>query len=173
MTWCREERQRSLDWINVSTSTETETEWLAWASYQICQIAGCACTGNTGNVFPRRRLQRKPLVSDPDMHHGTCMTHVPWCMSGSLTRGGGETFSACPAHAHLQFYVSVKRLMIYGMYITWPALWLTSVVESLCFIMQHRPKLQPAYPTLPLPLPGCCAALLLWDITSRQIFITP
>ena len=22
-------------------------------------------------------------VSDPDMHHGTCVTHVPWCMSGS------------------------------------------------------------------------------------------
>ena len=30
------------------------------------------------------------LVSDPDMHHDTCVTHVPWCMSGSLTRGGRE-----------------------------------------------------------------------------------
>ena len=26
-------------------------------------------------------------VNDPDMHHGTCMTHMPWCMPGSLTRG--------------------------------------------------------------------------------------
>ena len=26
-----------------------------------------------------------PRVSDPDMHHGTCGTHVPWCMPGSLT----------------------------------------------------------------------------------------
>ena len=26
-----------------------------------------------------------PRGSDPDMHHGTCVTHVPWCMSGSLT----------------------------------------------------------------------------------------
>ena len=26
-------------------------------------------------------------VSDPDMHHGTCATHVPWCMPGSLTGG--------------------------------------------------------------------------------------
>ena len=26
-----------------------------------------------------------PWVSDPDMQHGTCMTHVPWCMPGSLT----------------------------------------------------------------------------------------
>ena len=28
-----------------------------------------------------------PQVSDPDMHHGTCVTHVPWCMPGSLTSG--------------------------------------------------------------------------------------
>ena len=28
-----------------------------------------------------------PRVSDPDMHHGTCVTHVPWCMLGSLTSG--------------------------------------------------------------------------------------
>ena len=33
--------------------------------------------------FPHRRLQRKRLVSDPGMHHGTYATQVPWCMSGS------------------------------------------------------------------------------------------
>ena len=64
----------------------------AWASYQIRKIACCACAGNAGNVFPSGRHQRKPLVSDPGMHHGTCVTHVPWCMPGSLTRGGGENF---------------------------------------------------------------------------------
>ena len=47
--------------------------------------------------FPRR-LQRKPLVSNPGMHNGTCVTHVPWCMSGSLTLAGGETFPALTAH---------------------------------------------------------------------------
>ena len=46
--------------------------------------------------FPCYRLQRKQLVSDPDMHHGTCVTHVPWCMSESLTRGGGETVPVIP-----------------------------------------------------------------------------
>ena len=40
--------------------------------------------------FPRHRLQRKPLVSDPGIHHGTCVRHVPWCMSWSLTSVGGE-----------------------------------------------------------------------------------
>ena len=67
-----------------------------WASYQIRNIAGCACAGCAGNVFTRRRLQRKPLVSDTGMHHGTCVTHVPWCMSGSLASGGGENVPGIP-----------------------------------------------------------------------------
>ena len=28
-----------------------------------------------------------PRVSDLDMHHGTCVMHVPWCMPGSLIIG--------------------------------------------------------------------------------------
>ena len=28
-----------------------------------------------------------PWVSDPGMHHGTCVTHVPWCIPGLLTSG--------------------------------------------------------------------------------------
>ena len=28
-----------------------------------------------------------PRFSDPGMHHDTCVTHVPWCMPGSLTSG--------------------------------------------------------------------------------------
>ena len=87
------------------------TQHCQWASYQIRKIAGCACAGNAGNVSPRRRLQRKPLVSDPGMHHGTCVTHVPWCMSGSFNCGDGETFPAFPAHAHPQICVSGKRPM--------------------------------------------------------------
>ena len=67
-----------------------------WASCQIRKIAVCACAGNAGNVFPHRRFRRKPLVSDPGMHHGTCVTHVPWCMSGSLTCGGGENVPGIP-----------------------------------------------------------------------------
>ena len=82
-----------------------------WTSYQIRKMVGCACTGNAGKVFPCRRLQWKPLVRDPGMHHDTCVTHVPWCMSGSLTRGGGEIVPAFPAHAHPQFNVSGKRPM--------------------------------------------------------------
>ena len=38
----------------------------------------------------------KPLVSDPGMHHGTCVTHVPWCMSVSLAPDGGENVPGIP-----------------------------------------------------------------------------
>ena len=31
-----------------------------------------------------------PWVSDPDMHHGAYVTHVPWCMIGSQTSGSFE-----------------------------------------------------------------------------------
>ena len=84
--------------INTEAYSQPTKCWIhrQWASYQIRKIADCACAGNAGNVFPRRRFQRKPLVSDPGMHHGTCVTHVPWCMSGSLTCGDGENVPGIP-----------------------------------------------------------------------------
>ena len=87
---------------------------LQWASYQIPKIADCACAGNAGNVFS------PPLrINDSDMHHGTCVTHVPWCMPGSVTsnflwsrwRGKRSWHSRCMRNP--QFYVSGKRPMRY------------------------------------------------------------
>ena len=37
-----------------------------------------------------------PLISDPGMHHGTCVTQVPWCMAGSLNCGAGENIPCIP-----------------------------------------------------------------------------
>ena len=45
------------------------------------KLAGYACAGHAGDVFPA------PRVGDPDMHHGTCVTHLSWYMPGSLTSG--------------------------------------------------------------------------------------
>ena len=72
---------------------------VSWASCQIRKIAGAHAPGMPGTFSP------SPRVSDPDMHHGTCVTHVPWCMSESLTNGflwnrrRGKMFPAFPAHA--------------------------------------------------------------------------
>ena len=115
-------------------------EWpFQWASYQIRKIAGCACAGNAGNVFPRRRFQRKQLVSDPGMHHGTCVTHVPWCMSGSLTCGDGENVPGIPgacAPAILRIWQevhSISGLVDHegGLVL---CLWLKSVVHNMEWI---------------------------------------
>ena len=57
--------------------------------------------------FPRHQPQRKPLVSDPGMHQGTRVTHVPWCISGSLNCGKRSRHSRRMRNS--QFYVSGKR----------------------------------------------------------------
>ena len=59
--------------------------------------------GMPGTLIPPP-TSKKPPVSDPVMHHGTCVTHVPWCMPGLLTRGGGENVPGIPgACAKLNF----------------------------------------------------------------------
>ena len=101
----------SIDHNQIRTNSESGRETSAWASYQIHMIAGCACAGNAGNVSPRRRFQREQLVSDPGMPHGTCVTHVPWCMSGSRTRGVGENVPGIPgacAHAILAIWQEAR-----------------------------------------------------------------
>ena len=59
--------------------------------------------------FARHRLQRKPLVSDPGMHHDTCVTHMPWCMSGSLTRGDGENVLGIPSACATRNFTNLVR----------------------------------------------------------------
>ena len=46
-------------------------------------------SGLAGTLSPPP-TSKKPLVSNPSKHHGTCVTYVPWCMSGSLTGGYGD-----------------------------------------------------------------------------------
>ena len=69
---------------------------MLWASCQIRKIVGCACTGNAGNIFSTTDFKGNRQLAIPALHHGTCVTHVPWCMSGSLTSGGGENVPSIP-----------------------------------------------------------------------------
>ena len=59
--------------------------------------------------FPRHRFQRKPLDSDPGMHQGTCVTHMPWCMSGSLTRDGRENVLGIPSACATRKFTYLTR----------------------------------------------------------------
>ena len=64
----------------------------------------CTCDGNAGN------FSTPPRLSDRDMHHGTCVTHVPRCMPGSLTSGflwgwGGENVPVACATRNFTYLV--------------------------------------------------------------------
>ena len=78
--------------------------YLAWASYQL-RITVLRMHRECRERFPRHQHQRKPLASDPGMHHGTCATHMPWCMSGSLTCGGGENVPGACATRNAMYLV--------------------------------------------------------------------
>ena len=71
-----------------------------WPLTRYATLRVAHAPGMSGTVSP------PPRVSDPDMHHGTCVTHAPWCMPGSLTSVfffksvAEKTFPAFPAHAH-------------------------------------------------------------------------
>ena len=93
-------------------------------SYQIwhCSMGLLLDTQNCGlrmrrecrERFPWNRLQRKPLVSDHNMHHGTCVMHVPWCRSGSLTCGGGENVPGIPGACATRNVTYLARDPLHG-----------------------------------------------------------
>ena len=57
----------------------------------------------------RKRFPRHRLVSDPGIHHGTCVTHVPWCISWSLTRVGGENVPGIPGACATRNFTYLAR----------------------------------------------------------------
>ena len=109
---------------------------IQWAYCQIHNIVGCACVGSAGGVSP------PPRVSDPDMHHGACVTHVAWCMPGLLTTSLIWSWSRGKRSRHSrrmrnpQFHLSGKRPMIYGVDASLPcffmvAVWLQWVIVNI------------------------------------------
>ena len=94
---------------------ESTSDWWIWhrkgplARYVKLLVAHAP--GMPGTFSP------PPRVSDPDMHHGTCVTHVPWCMPGLLTSGffwsrwRGKRSRHSRRMRNPQFYVSGKRSM--------------------------------------------------------------
>ena len=65
-------------------------------------------------TFSPHRLQRKPLVKGPGMHHVTCIAHVPWCISGSLTRGGWEDVPDIPGACTTRDFTYLARGPLLG-----------------------------------------------------------
>ena len=83
-------------------------------------------------------------ASYPDMHHGTCVTHVPWCMPGSLTSGFFEVGGREKRSRHSrrmrnpQFCLSGKRPM--GFIIRVPTCWQHNIVLGVWLTASINPR---------------------------------
>ena len=118
-----------LPWC-LSSGCISTTEWELlhplWIHIHVCTITYMARYGPLVRCVKLRiahepempgTFSPPPRVSNPDMHHGTCVTHVPWCMPGSLTSGflwslwPRKRFRHSRCMHNLQFYVSGKRPM--------------------------------------------------------------
>ena len=84
--------------------------------------------------FHRHRVQRKQLGIDPGMHHGTCVSHVPWCMSGSLTRVCGENDTDIPNARTTRYFTYLARgplKWIYYSQICDNFHWITCIIKKM------------------------------------------
>ena len=108
-------------WKDLAQIATHHLQWVEWSARCYChgplaryaKLRGAHAPGMPGTFSP------SPQVSDPDMHHGTCVTHVPWCMPGSLTSGFLWNRRRVKRSRHsrrmrnLQFYVSGKRPIVW------------------------------------------------------------
>ena len=96
--------------INILGCVFRCSDWclsILWASYQIRKLWVAHAPGLPGTFSPPPTS--KETASYPGMHHGTCATNVPWCMSGSLTRGGGENVPGIPGACATRNFTYLAR----------------------------------------------------------------
>ena len=93
-----------------------------WPTCTVFATMGLLPDTQNWGVYMRREcwgtFSPSQRVSDPDMHHGTCVTHVLWCMPRSQTSGflplesvAGKRSRHPRCMHNPQFYVSGKRPM--------------------------------------------------------------
>ena len=92
--------------------------WIFYVPCKIvvmCEFYGRLMYSSMG-LFPERFFP-PTRINDPDMHHATCVTHVQWCIPGSLISGflwsrwRGKRSRHARRMRNPHFYVSGKRPM--------------------------------------------------------------
>ena len=99
-------RQRAINWCwtNVDPDLCRHGPLAKYVKLQVVHAPGML-----GTFSPPPRLR------DPDLNHGKCVRHVPWCMPGPLSSGflwsrwRGKRSRHLQRMHNLQFYVSVRR----------------------------------------------------------------
>ena len=117
LNWITPERHRS--WFSIVTpeyerASGVKSQWILIIHAPLARyvkLRAAHAYVYAGIVSP------PPRASDPGMHHGTCVTHVPWCMLGSLTTGfiwsrwRGKRSRRSRCLCNRQVHVSSKRSM--------------------------------------------------------------
>ena len=97
-----------------SLSRDERASHVTLIRYRYAKPRVAHAPGMPGTFSPPSR------VSDPVMHHSTCVTHVPWCMPGSLnssflwSRWRRKRSQHSRRMRNQQFYVSGKRPIFHG-----------------------------------------------------------
>ena len=93
--------------------------------------------------FPLHRLQRKPLVSDPGMHHGTCVTHVGWRL-GMMLLGVHCHFNTLTKLQQKATFIKVQGIFAgkcsqrpSGLYLVITSCFSESYAQIRCIILRH------------------------------------
>ena len=122
-------------WLNTPFLTMLTICYDCERSWQGTQLVTSECLQH-GPLVRYVKLRERfppPRVSDPDMHHGTYVTHVPWCMPGSLISGFPWRRWREKRSRHSrrmpnpQFYISGKRHMVIFYQSSWRARWVIVV----------------------------------------------
>ena len=102
-----------------------------------------------------------PRVSDPDMHHCTCVTHVTWCMPGTLTssflwsRWRGKR----SRHSHVRLTILSIWLEAHALLFFSPGGTLVCLMTAKPMILDVRSDMKPRCPY------GCWS---LYHLSARK-----
>ena len=146
-----------------------------WASHQIRKIAGCACAGHAGNVFPTTNFKATRYLAIP-----ACITARAWrtCRDACRDRQpamAGKTFRHSRRMRNSQFCVSGKRPIVSSV----SDLCSTLVTKSsrlyimLCWtVLQLHPRLLTFMQDLFLSITNMKIAYLRFSAESAILYLT-
>ena len=117
-----------------------------WASCQICQIPGCACTGNAGNVLPATAGKQSRHASR-HVHDARAVMHATianWRFP--LNSAAGENIPCACATCNFTYLVRGPWHYIMNCYIYMTLLWIFVPVYQFLLSIPAQLILLPSFP---------------------------
>ena len=101
---------------------------------------GIVCHGRPTRYVKLRVAHAPGMLGTFSPSSSYCVTHVPWCMLGSLTRGGGENVPGIPGACAIRHFTYLVRGPCKILFDPVFAFAFVELYASLCFIGQRYIK---------------------------------